>query len=199
MLISFFPIIVANLLAIMLGFYLYKNYAKLGTKKMKDRVGNSYSTLSLRRDKYYVIIFPLFILHRTVYVFIGSFFIHNAGIGLQILVFINLLTTMFLLSSYEHKSRYGVYRVRFNDVSTHFIFLWLFMFTDFVTTPFAQQLYGFVFLGLVFLMVIINLFFIVHDSIKSLMQRRKLKMIKREKMIERDCNAESDSSDKGDE
>ena len=117
----------------MLGVYLYKNHEKLGTKEMKDRIGNSYRTLSLRRDKHYVIIFPLFILHRTAYVFIGSFFIHNTGIGLQIIVFINFLITMFLISSYEHKSRYGVYRVRLNYLSTHFIFLFLFMFTDFVT------------------------------------------------------------------
>ena len=149
----------------MLGVYLYKNHAKLGTKEMRDRVGNSYSTLSLRRDKYYLIIFPLFFLHRTVYVFIGLLFIHNTGNGLQIVVFINLLITMFLISSYEHKSRYGVYRVRFNYLSTHFIFLWLFMFTNFVTTAYAKQLYGFVFLGLMTLMIITNVFFIVIDSI----------------------------------
>ena len=149
----------------MLGVYLFKNHAKLKTKEMKDRVGQSYSTLSLRRDKHYVFIFPLFILHRTVYVFVGSFFMHNAGIGLQIVVFINLLIIMFLISSYEHKSRYGVYRVRFNYISTHFIFLWLFMFTNFVTTAYAKQLYGFVFLGLMTLMIITNVFFIVIDSI----------------------------------
>lgn len=92
--ISFSMISCMVIFVIFLIFYLNKNYKVLPDKF--DRIGNLYPNISFLRDKPIIYRFPLFMLHRILYVLYAKCLYWHITFGIQLLIMTTLFYTVYL-------------------------------------------------------------------------------------------------------
>ena len=95
----FFAMFLLIFLMFLSGFtcqYLLKNYDKLHMDKIKQKCGNLYVDAPLKRDKLFLLRFPLLILHRLIFAILACSMHRMPAPSIQFLILVNLAFTMFL-------------------------------------------------------------------------------------------------------
>ena len=103
---------------------------------------------------------PFSVLQRLIYMVLAGAFYEQPYFSLQHYVFLNLWHTMYRIH-YKLDAPLGRrFQQHFSDVVVHFMFLMLFLFTDFVSIDEAQMACSLIYMGFFGVICLVNVIFI---------------------------------------
>lgn len=157
---------------------LWTNYSSLNSLQMIEKYGNMYVDVPFKRDKPMVLKFPFFLAHRMIYCIIASALFLHVTFSLQVFVLLSLLLTAY---TFNFRNQGSVSQHRLILVTAgclHMMFLQLFLFTDFVSNIVAQLYFCLTYIGLICVVFIVNISFMIVQSIQRYLMIRRWKAIK---------------------
>lgn len=112
---------------------------------------------------------------------LASLFYKQNYMSLQLFIFLNLIYTAFCVKYKLNMFRNQRIQIVASEVSTHFIVLFLFLFTDFVALTETQLIYSYVYVICFGLVSLLNVVMIVYNVVLNFQRKRMLNAIKKAK------------------
>lgn len=156
----------------------YKN--DLDKVSIKSKIHNLYANVDVKRSEVGLYYYPIWLIRRLFYVMIPLSLYQTPSLQLMSLLFLNLFYMMFYAGTRPHILKLQRYHEVINDIFTMTIAYHLLCFTWFVTTKKVQFLIGYSFLGAFFVILGMNIFFLVYNSIARFKSKRRKKAIQKQ-------------------
>ena len=155
------------------------NFDQLGTKEMQDRIGKMYVDISLTREHWAILFYPVFIFRRLLFVMIPLCFQGQDFFQLQFLIFFNSLYIIF----YAYLRPHIYSRLGYLEIINEFLFLVMsyhfLTFTLFNIDISSKYSMGFSYLAWMALLILLNFVNIALNSIRKFKRRQELKRLKK--------------------
>jgi len=155
--------------------YLACNRDNLDNADVKAKVQNIYAGVQVRRSRWTILYYPLFIARRLLFVMVPLMVLGYTAQQIQILILADMFYVIAYCSLWPHTLLVDTVVEIVNECLQMFVYYYLLLFTDFVPDPYTRyHVYGNSFLGLIVLVMLVNIVYGVHSSIKEYRRKKYL-------------------------
>ena len=158
--------------------WLHLNHKKLMRRSYKAKFEYMYSGIHNHRSKWSKFYWPISLFRRIIFIAIPTLFFTYPFFQLQTLIF---FSTIYIISYAGIRPHWDNRRTRleiFNEVMIMFFNYHLLIFTDFCTNPRMQFAMGFSYCVFIGIVVLVNISFMISNTIEKSKRKNKLKKLK---------------------
>ena len=172
---------------------LYRNYNYLGYRGIQNKISSMYDGVLLRNDYWYSLTISIvFLLRRSLFVFITFVFYDYPGIQIQLFIYSSILYTVYLGYSKIYNDSAILILEYINEGIFMVISYHLVLFGNLLDSPFTSEVIGISMIFYIILMVAISTSLMVITNLKSI--KKKLELRKFKKKLNLNVNAEETKS-----
>ena len=148
--------------------YLLYNRDRLDNAEVKERVQNIYAGIQVKRSRWTILYYPLFIARRLLFVMVPLMVLGYPAQQIQILVEGDVLYVIAYCSIWPHAHKVDTAMEIINECLQMIVYYYLTLFTEFIPDPYTRfNVYGKSFLGVIGLIMLVNIAYSVIFSIKD--------------------------------
>ena len=173
-----FAMVLLAFLLFLSGFtcqFLLRNYHRLHEDQVKKKCGNLYTDAPFKRDKPFLLRFPLLILHRLIFAILACSMHRMPAPSIQLLILVNLGFTMFLYYYRPCLPKNQIRLQMFSTLCAHLMLAQLFMFINPAYPSNVLLITSAVYIGAFSLICLVYLSFFVFLSISQLKRAKELR------------------------
>ena len=152
---------------------LMKNRSNLDDPRVKSKISDLYTGINRKYTPYSLYWYPIWIYRRLLFILIPLCFQDYPAIQIMLLVFMTVFYVMYYCGNRPHARKEQVVIEAGNEILMIVLMYHLFCFTGFIESKEIQFGIGYSFLGIMIFVLIWNITFMVKNSSRTFLLRRK--------------------------